>query len=714
MSVTVKFVCALVCSSIISIIGWYIFIHKGSQIQQTATNQQATEKKSSNPSIKIKLLGLNKTENISGIVALQIDTENDKEITKIEYLIDGEIIIITSTPPFDFKLDTTKLSNGTHTVIVKAYNQTGSIINSQEVTISVENKSPNQTAYRTRYLPQNTPTPTSLLTSITTSSSNSSSNNSSSSSNSSNNSSSGDTSAPTTPTNLSLSADDGYTVNLSWTASSDNTGVSGYKIFREGSQIATSTSASYQDQTVVPGNTYDYIISAYDAANNNSANSTESSITLATTSIWISGDTPQGFDNDASDYELGVKFRPLVDGKISGIRFYKGASNTGTHVGRLWTSSGTELANATFTSETSTGWQSVNFSSPIDVTAGTTYVGSYSAPNGNISFTSSYFASAGITSQYLRALASGVEGNNGVFNTTAGNFPSSSFSNTNYWVDVNFIPNLDAGGPTAKTTDNSKVYSDYPGSNNTGIPVGRRIPSRDRNIAVYIDGTTIENIELNAEINVNANNVTIKNTRITTPTGGLIWGIKQIAGKSGLVVQDTEIYGDGTNQLQYGILDDGSNITVQRANIYTISDGIQANVNGTITDTFIHDLKFFTNDHNDSFLMTGGNTMTLTHNTFHNPLNQTAALGLFCDFSEITNVTATNNLLIGGGYSVYGGGNGSSCTNSHDIQFINNKFSREVWSNGGFNGPVTGFNATQSGSLWTGNVWLDDGTTVSP
>jgi len=61
---------------------------------------------------------------------------------------------------------------------------------------------------------------------------------------------------------------------------------------------------------------------------------------------------------------MGVAFRSDVGGYIAGIRFYKNSANTGTHVGSLWGSSETLLATATFTSETSSGWQQVNFSQP--------------------------------------------------------------------------------------------------------------------------------------------------------------------------------------------------------------------------------------------------------------------------------------------------------------------------------------------------------------
>ena len=66
-----------------------------------------------------------------------------------------------------------------------------------------------------------------------------------------------------------------------------------------------------------------------------------------------------------------MKFTSDVNGLIKGIRFYKGAANTGTHIGSLWIATGTLLAPATFTGETASGWQQVNFATPVAITADT-------------------------------------------------------------------------------------------------------------------------------------------------------------------------------------------------------------------------------------------------------------------------------------------------------------------------------------------------------
>src|SRR5205823_5141937 len=77
--------------------------------------------------------------------------------------------------------------------------------------------------------------------------------------------------------------------------------------------------------------------------------------------------------NTPAGMELGIKFTSATAGTINGIRFFKTSGNTGTHIGELYSSTGARLAQATFTGETATGWQTVLFSSPVSITANTTY-----------------------------------------------------------------------------------------------------------------------------------------------------------------------------------------------------------------------------------------------------------------------------------------------------------------------------------------------------
>ncbi|HEX2272735.1 MAG TPA: DUF4082 domain-containing protein, partial [Acidimicrobiales bacterium] len=65
-------------------------------------------------------------------------------------------------------------------------------------------------------------------------------------------------------------------------------------------------------------------------------------------SIWPASARPESIIVTGGPLELGVKFRSDVAGTVTGGRFYKGAGDAGTHVGNLWSASGTLLASATF------------------------------------------------------------------------------------------------------------------------------------------------------------------------------------------------------------------------------------------------------------------------------------------------------------------------------------------------------------------------------
>ncbi len=185
-------------------------------------------------------------------------------------------------------------------------------------------------------------------------------------------------------------------------------------------------------------------------------------------SIWSAGATPAAIAADPDPVELGVKFRSDTAGYVSGVRFYKGTGNTGTHTGSLWNAGGTRLATATFSGESATGWQQVTFSAPVAVAANTTYIASYFAPNGHYGVTGQAFAAAGVDNAPLHALRAGVDGGNGVYKYAATSaFPDASYLNTNYWVDVLFT----STPPPADTTPPT-VSSVAPTAGSTGVATG--------------------------------------------------------------------------------------------------------------------------------------------------------------------------------------------------------------------------------------------------
>jgi len=161
---------------------------------------------------------------------------------------------------------------------------------------------------------------------------------------------------------------------------------------------------------------------------------------ITTSTIFAPADMPHNpMANDQSSVELGLKFRSDKDGLIAGVRFYKGgAANGGQHMGRLWTIDGTLLGSVAFANETDSGWQQALFQTPIPIEANTTYVVSYSAPEGRYPEDHAYFESQGKDNGPLHAPRSADAGGNGVIGPI-GQFPNQTSMATNYWVDLAFI-----------------------------------------------------------------------------------------------------------------------------------------------------------------------------------------------------------------------------------------------------------------------------------
>jgi fibronectin type 3 domain-containing protein/O-glycosyl hydrolase len=254
-----------------------------------------------------------------------------------------------------------------------------------------------------------------------------------------------DTSPPTAPTGLSAVALSGTQVRLTWTASTDDVGVTGYAVARGGTQIGAATATAFTDTTASPGTAYSYTVTARDAAGNVSAPSAPATATTPTTSSLLTTQVPvTAADSDSAAVELGVAFRSSQAGTITGIRFYKGITNTGTHTGSLWSASGARLATATFSGESASGWQTVAFPAGVPVTAGTTYVASYLAPQGHYAVTQSFFT----TDLVNGPLTAPAAGNGRYRYGAAGGFPTSTYQASNYFVDVLFQPTPPPPTPT--------------------------------------------------------------------------------------------------------------------------------------------------------------------------------------------------------------------------------------------------------------------------
>ena len=202
-------------------------------------------------------------------------------------------------------------------------------------------------------------------------------------------------------------------------------------------QGTTSWSFSYSQNGM--GDTT-LLVRGIDDSGNYDSRGTELPVTVPGPYSVFGNTSPANPDsNDGSSVELGMRFTPVVDGHVTGVRFYKSQANTGVHKGTLWSSSGSRLSSIQFTNESASGWQEAKFSNSVAVDAGSNYVVSYSAPNGHYSGDNWFFAYRGI--QNLPLSVAGGFGSNpaGVYNTSGG-FPESSYQQGNYYVDALFQP----------------------------------------------------------------------------------------------------------------------------------------------------------------------------------------------------------------------------------------------------------------------------------
>jgi YD repeat-containing protein len=156
-----------------------------------------------------------------------------------------------------------------------------------------------------------------------------------------------DTAAPTVPTNVSGTAPTSTTVILTWSASTDNVAVTGYKVFRGGAQIGTSATTSYTDNTVTGSTAYSYRVSAFDAIPNNSLQSAAANVTTPDT---IAPAIPTGLvATAAGSTQINLSWSASSDSGGSGLagyRIYRGGSQVNTTAATSYSDAGLSPATA--------------------------------------------------------------------------------------------------------------------------------------------------------------------------------------------------------------------------------------------------------------------------------------------------------------------------------------------------------------------------------
>ena len=124
-----------------------------------------------------------------------------------------------------------------------------------------------------------------------------------------------DTAPPSAPTNLTATTTSLGQINLNWSASTDNVSVAGYRVFRNGAQIATVSTLSYTDTTAVANTTYSYYVNAFDSTGNTSASSNTTMITAPTppTTLTFNPAADTYVQSDVPTVNFGSANQIIVD-----------------------------------------------------------------------------------------------------------------------------------------------------------------------------------------------------------------------------------------------------------------------------------------------------------------------------------------------------------------------------------------------------------------
>ena len=282
-----------------------------------------------------------------------------------------------------------------------------------------------------------------------------------------------------------------------------------------------------------------------------------------------------------------------------------------------------------------------------------------------------------------------------------------------------------------------------PAYGNVGVPAGTKL-TPSGSITVTMPGTVVNGRSVSGEIDVKANNVTIKNTKVTMTGGGC--GTTNTCGNANIhllcactvTISHVELTTDGSTTVEHAIRNSyGGTILVDHVYQHGNTDALCYCGDATITDSYSTIDLAISQDHLENLYIDGA-TDDVEHNTFINHQPQTA--NIFGNTNAGTggacsnHLTVKNNLLAGGGYTIYPCGNASS-VGSGTLDFESNTIARcrggtevegaggtwlcrggadrsGLYPRGGSFGHVADDFCGSPGWTWKNNIW-GDGATVA-
>jgi hypothetical protein len=266
-----------------------------------------------------------------------------------------------------------------------------------------------------------------------------------------------------------------------------------------------------------------------------------------------------------------------------------------------------------------------------------------------------------------------------------------------------------SGSPTMRADPSS-----WPDASNTGVPAGTTL-TPSGSVTVAVAGAVVSGLDVSGCLVIEADNVTIEDTRIRHGTCSDRFNIDTGTGQyTGILIEDVEIDGQNEDTGQ----DDGigfAGFTCLRCNIHGVGEGANVTDDVTFEDSWIHDLHYAEGEHIEDVVSNGGSSLELLHNTFDAGATPgtSSAVSLYGDFGPITNVVIKGNMFnTGGSYCLYAGGSpGKKYPIAKNVSVIGNDFGTKYYPRCGIYGPQTGF-AVEGGNTWSGNTLA--GAALSP
>jgi hypothetical protein len=244
----------------------------------------------------------------------------------------------------------------------------------------------------------------------------------------------------------------------------------------------------------------------------------------------------------------------------------------------------------------------------------------------------------------------------------------------------------------------------YPDETCTGVPAGTTLTTVNGDVTLSTAGEVYQNKLVKGQIIVRAPNVTIKNTKIMLGTNGADAGIDSES--TGLLIQDVEV--DCGMQIGHTGITWG-NYTALRANVHGCDNAIWAEQNATIQDSYEHDEIPYDpvrDPHTDGVQVpSGAANITIKHNRLYGNYIDQNSFGnsAITNGSGESNILIQDNLLAGGGYTLY-------CGPGTNFRVINNHFSTIFVSSIGGYGPWFGCDQVTA----SGNVIHETGQPLIP